>query len=68
LECVTSCGGEQVDDVLDGLVGFVIGTLELAIGCVSWVRSVVKAAVGEWPAEALVEEQEQEGNLNAFGG
>jgi len=38
------------------------------MGCVSWVGRVVKAAVGQGTAEALVEEQEQEGHLNAFGG
>ena len=38
------------------------------MGCVSRVRSMVEAAIGEGTAEALVEEQEQEGNLNAFGG
>ena len=38
------------------------------MGCVSWVRSVVKAAIGEWPAEAFVEEEKQEGNFNASGG
>jgi hypothetical protein len=36
--------------------------------CVSRVRSMVEAAIGEGTAEALVEEQEQEGKLNAFGG
>jgi hypothetical protein len=46
----------------------VIGSLEFAMGCVSWVGRVVKAAVGQGTAEALVEEQEQEGHLNAFGG
>jgi len=29
---------------------------------------MVEAAIGEGTAEALVEEQEQEGNQNAFGG
>jgi hypothetical protein len=29
---------------------------------------MVEAAIGEGTAEALVEEQEQEGKLNAFGG
>src|SRR5258708_18245739 len=33
-ECVPSCGGGQIDDVLDGIVGVVIGTLEFGIGCV----------------------------------
>jgi hypothetical protein len=50
------------------VVGFVIGSLEFAVGCVSWVGSVVKAAVGQGTAETLVEEQKQEGNLNTFGG
>ena len=51
---------------MDGLVGFVIGKLEFAVGSVSWVGSVVKAAVGQGTAEALVEEQKQECDLNAF--
>ena len=33
-------------------VGFVIGKLEFAVGSVSWVGSVVKAAVGQGAAEA----------------
>src|ERR1700691_42776 len=62
------CGSEQVDDVLDGMVGFVIGKLEFAVGGVSWIGSVVKAAVGQGTAETLVEEQKQERYLNPFGG
>ena len=38
------------------------------MGCVIWIGSVVKAAVGQGAAEALVEEQKQERHLNAFGG
>ncbi len=53
---------------MDSFVGFVICGLEFAVRCVSWVGSVVKAAVGEGTAESLVEEQEQEGYLNAFEG
>ena len=45
-----------------------IGNLEFAVGCVTWLGSVVKATVGQGAAEALVEEQEQESHLNAFGG
>ena len=29
---------------------------------------MVEAAVGEWPADPFVEEQEEEGDLDAFGG
>ena len=50
------------------MVGFVIGGLEFAVGCVSWVGGVVKAAVGQGTAETLVEEQKQERHLNPFGG
>ncbi len=57
-----------MDDVLDGFVGFVIGGFEFAVGCVSWVGSVVKAAVGQGTAKALMEEQKQERPLNTFGG
>jgi len=55
-----------MDDVLDGLVGFVIGGLEFAVGCVGWVGSVVKAAVGQGTAEAFMKEEEQERDLDAL--
>ena len=59
---------EQVNDVLDSLVGLVIGGFEFAVGAVGRIGSVMEAAVGERTAEALVEEQEQEGDVDAFGG
>lgn len=59
---------EQVNDVLDGLVGFVIGGFEFAIWPVVGIGFVMESAVGERAAEALVEEQEQERNVDAFGG
>jgi len=46
----------------------VIGGLEFAVGCVNWVGRVVKAAVGQRAAKALVEEQKQECHLNPFEG
>ena len=60
---VTSGCGEQVDDVLNGLVGFVVGGFQFAVGPVCGIGFVVKAAVGQRATETLVEEQEQERHL-----
>ena len=57
-----------MNDVLDGLVGLVVGGFEPAVGAVGRVGFVMEAAVGERTTEALVEEQEQEGNIDAFTG
>ena len=62
----SSSGGQKVDDMLDGLVGAVIGGFEVAVGAVLRVGAVVEAAVGERAAEALVEEQEEQGDLEPF--
>src|SRR3984885_13508977 len=56
-----------MNDVLDGLVRFVIGGFEFAVGLVRRIGSVMEPAVGERTAEALVEKEEQEGDVNAFG-
>ena len=53
---VSSCG-EQIDDILDGLVGAVIGGFESAVWAMLRVRSVVEAAVGKGSAQPFVEEQ-----------
>jgi len=50
---------------LDGGIGTVIGGFEPAVGTVLRVWLVMEAAVGERPAEALVEEQEEQGHLDA---
>jgi len=63
-----SSGGEQIDDLLNGLVGAVVGGFELAGRLVLGVGAVVEAAVGEWAAKPFVEEQKEQGNLNPFGG
>ena len=44
-----------------------VSRFQFAIGAVCGIRFVVKAAVGQWAAEAFMEEQEQERHLNAFG-
>jgi hypothetical protein len=59
-------GGKQVDDVLYGVVGAVVGGLEFAGWLVADIGAVVKAAVGERSAEPFVEEQEEQRHLDAF--
>ena len=54
--------------MLDGVVGAVISGFEAAVGTVGWVWPVMEAAVGKRSAEALVEEQEEQGDLDAFLG
>ena len=56
-EVAPSRGGEQIDDVLDGLVGAVVGSFESAVWAMLRVRTVVEAAVGKWSAQPFVEEQ-----------
>ena len=52
-----SRGGEQIDNVLDGFVGAVVGGFELAVWAVLRVRAVVEAAVGKRSAQPFMEEQ-----------
>ena len=51
---------------MDGVVGAMIGGLDAAVGAVLRVWAMVEATVGERPAEALVEEQEEQSHLDAF--
>ncbi len=51
-----SRGSEQIDDVLNGFVGAVVGGFEPAVWAVVGVRAVMEAAVGERPAEPFMEE------------
>jgi len=53
---------------LDCFVGAVVGGFEFAGRLVLGVGAVVEAAIGERAAQAFVEEQEEERDLNAFGG
>ena len=62
----SSCS-QEIDDALDGGVGAVIGGFEPAFWTVLRVGSVMEAAVGEGAAQALVEEEEEEGDLDALG-
>ena len=45
-----SGGCQQFDNLIDGLVGAVVGGFELAVWAIFCVGLVVEAAVGEWPA------------------
>ena len=60
--------GEEIDDFFDGFVGAVVGGFELAVGTVLGVRAVVEAAVGERSAQPFMEEQKEQGNLDALDG
>lgn len=59
--------GEQVNDVLDGPIGFVVSGFQFAEWPVCGIGLVVEAAVGQRTTEALVEEPEQERDLDPFG-
>src|SRR5712672_2522984 len=61
-------GGQQIDDLLNGVVGAVVGGFELAGWLVMGIGAVVEAAVGERAAKAFVEEQKKQGDLNPLGG
>jgi hypothetical protein len=65
---VSGSGGQQIDDLLDGFVGAVIGGFELAGRLVMGVGAAVEAAVGERAAEPFVEEQKEQCNLDPFRG
>src|SRR5260370_22152291 len=61
-------GGQQIDDLLNGVVGVVVGGFELAGRLVMGVGAGVEAAIGERAAEAFVEEEKEQRHLNPFGG
>ena len=46
-------GGQQIDDLLNGVVGAVVGGFELAGRLVLGVGAVVEAAVGGGPQSRL---------------
>ena len=56
----------QLDDLLDCVVGFLVGGFQLTIWLMFGVGTMVEQAVGEWPTEPLMEEQKQECDLESF--
>ncbi len=61
-----SRGSEQIDDILNGLVGAVVGGFESAVWAILRVRTAVEAAVGKWSAQPFVEEQKKQRDLNTL--
>jgi hypothetical protein len=61
-----SGGFEQLDDVLDGVVGFVEGRFEFAVWLWGCSGSMVTEAVGERAAELLAKKDKQEGDFGVF--
>jgi hypothetical protein len=59
-------GGRQIDDLLNGFVGAVVGGFEFARWLVSGIGAVMEAAVGEGSAKPFVEEEEQQRYLDSF--
>ena len=53
---------------MDGSISSVIGGFQFAGWLVAGGRAVMEAAMGEWAAEPFVEEEEEQGDLNAFRG
>jgi hypothetical protein len=50
------CSIEKINNVLDGPVSLLIGSLKLGLGPMVGVWLVVKATVSMWTAQTLVEE------------
>ena len=50
------------------MIGAVVGGFEFAGGAMGGVGRMMETAVGQWTAQALVKEQEEQGNLDAFYG
>ncbi len=51
-------GGEQINDFLNRLVGFVVSGFEFTVRAMGSMGLLMETAMGQGAAEALVEEQE----------
>ena len=63
---LAASGGQEIDDLLNGVVGAVVGGFEFAGWLVSGIWAVMEAAVGERSAQPFVEEEEEQCYLNSF--
>jgi hypothetical protein len=66
LNNLEASGGQGIDDLLNGVVGAVVGGFEFAGWLVSGIWAVMEAAVGERSAQAFVEEEEEQGDLDSL--
>jgi hypothetical protein len=55
-----------LDDLFDGFVGAMIGGFETAVGSMLGIGAMVETAVGERPAQPLMEEQEEQRDLDTL--
>ena len=53
---------------MNGLVGFVIGGFELTFRATGSMGLMMESAIGQGTAEALMEEQKQESDIESLGG
>jgi len=63
---MNSGGCEQFDNLIDGLVGAVIGGFELAVWAMFCVGPVVEVAVGEWSAQTFVKNRKSNATWTPF--
>ena len=59
---------EELNDLGNGGVGLVHGSLEFAVGLEFGVGSAAEQVVGQWTAQTLMEEDEDDRDLGAFVG
>ena len=57
---------QQLDDLFDGAVGFVVGGLEFRPRCVGWSWVPAEEAVSERTADALMEKDKEQGDAGAL--
>ena len=63
-----SGSSDEFDDTLNGVIGAMISGFETAVRAMLGIGTMIEAAVGQRSAQALMEEQEQQRDLNALEG
>jgi hypothetical protein len=63
---LSASGGKEIDDLLNGLVGAVVGDFKFARRVVRGGGAVMETAVGEGTAEPFVEGEEEQRYLDSF--
>src|SRR5262249_46954262 len=65
---LSASGGKQIDDLLNGIVGAVVGGFEFARWLVRGIWAVLEAAVGGKSAPPCMGEEGEEGELDSYWG